>query len=114
LLSDYKLDDAVGLIDSGADGLPDAHRSEHNQRGTAEHWIREGKGAIKWTRLSCRAFTVNAVRLQRHALAYNLTDAGAAQGGQAAFQMAEVALSRQISADILMLIAVLWDSPAPA
>jgi len=31
-----------------------------------------GKGAIKWTRLSCRSFAANAVRLQLHALAYNL------------------------------------------
>ena len=44
----------------------------YNQRGTAEQWIREGKGAIRWTRLSCRSFTANAVRLQLHALAYNL------------------------------------------
>src|SRR5262245_20398376 len=29
-------------------------------------------GAIKWTRLSCRTFAANAVRLQLHALAYNL------------------------------------------
>jgi hypothetical protein len=28
----------------------------YNQRGTAEQWIKEGKGAIKWTRLSCRSF----------------------------------------------------------
>ena len=26
----------------------------NNQRGTAEQWIKEGKSAIKWTRLSCR------------------------------------------------------------
>src|SRR6202035_3467124 len=32
----------------------------------------EGKGAIRWTRLSCRSFAANAVRLQLHALAYNL------------------------------------------
>jgi hypothetical protein len=32
----------------------------------------KGKGAIKWTRLSCRTFAANAVRLQLHALAYNL------------------------------------------
>jgi hypothetical protein len=32
----------------------------------------EGKGALKWTRLSCRTFNANAVRLQLHALAYNL------------------------------------------
>jgi hypothetical protein len=44
----------------------------YNQRGTAENWIKEGKGAIKWTRLSCRTFAANAVRLQLHALAYNL------------------------------------------
>ena len=30
------------------------------------------QGAIKWTRLSCRSFAANAVRLQLHALAYNL------------------------------------------
>src|ERR1700745_370491 len=44
----------------------------YNQRGTAEQWIKEGKGAIKWTCLSCRSFSANAVRLQLHALAYNL------------------------------------------
>ena len=44
----------------------------YNQRGTAEQWIKEGKGAIKWTRLSCRTLAANAVRLQLHALAYNL------------------------------------------
>jgi hypothetical protein len=30
--------------------------------GTCEQWIKEGKGAIKWTRLSCRTFAANAVR----------------------------------------------------
>jgi hypothetical protein len=44
----------------------------YNQRGTAEQYIKEGKNAIKWTRLSCRTFAANAVRLQLHALAYNL------------------------------------------
>jgi Transposase DDE domain group 1 len=44
----------------------------YNQRGTAEQWIKEGKGAIKWTPLSCRAFAANAVRLQLDVLAYNL------------------------------------------
>ena len=41
----------------------------YNNRGTCEQWI---KGAIKWTRLSCRSFAANVVRLQLHALAYNL------------------------------------------
>ena len=44
----------------------------YNKRGTCEQWIKEGKGAIKWTRLSCRTFAANPVRLQLHALAYNL------------------------------------------
>jgi Transposase DDE domain group 1 len=35
-------------------------------------FVKEGKGAIKWTRLSCRSFAANAVRLQLRALAYNL------------------------------------------
>ncbi len=46
----------------------------YNQRGTAEQWIKEGKNAIKWTRLSCRKFRNNEVRLQLHALAYNLAN----------------------------------------
>jgi hypothetical protein len=44
----------------------------YNGRGTAEQWIKEGKNAIKWTRLSCRRFKDNQVRLQLFALAYNL------------------------------------------
>jgi hypothetical protein len=46
----------------------------YNERGTAEQWIREGKNALRWTRLSCHAFRHNAVRLQLHALAYNLAN----------------------------------------
>jgi hypothetical protein len=113
----------------------------YNQRSTAEQWIREGKGAIKWTRLSWRTFAANAVRLQLHVLAYNLgnfmrtlampksaepwsltslreklTKVGAKavrHGRYVTFQMAEVAVSRQMFAEILMLIARLR-APAPA
>ena len=46
----------------------------YNGRGTAEQWIRWGKAAPRWTRLSCRAFRANAVRLQLFALAYNLAN----------------------------------------
>ena len=46
----------------------------YNKRGTAEQWIKEGKNAIKWTRLSCRTFRNNAVRLQLHGLVYNLAN----------------------------------------
>ena len=114
----------------------------YNQRGAAEQWIKEGKGAIKWTRLSCRTFAANAVRLQLHALAYNLGNfmrtlampktadpwsltslreklikIGAkvvSHGRYVTFQMAEVAVSRQMFADILSLIAGLRAPPAPA
>jgi hypothetical protein len=45
----------------------------YNQRDTAEQWIKEGKRAIRWTRLS-RVFAANPVRPQFHALAYNLAN----------------------------------------
>jgi hypothetical protein len=114
----------------------------YNQRGTAEQWIKEGKGAIKWTRLSCRTPAANAVRLQLHALAYNLgnfrrtlampraaepwsltslrekvIEIGAKvvrHSRYVTFQMAEVAVSRQMFTNILSLIARLRAPPAPA
>lgn len=43
----------------------------YNKRGTAEQWIKEGKLAITWTRLSCHRFRENEVRLQLFSLAYN-------------------------------------------
>jgi hypothetical protein len=51
-----------------------AHRvvKFYNGRGTAEQWIKEGKNAVKWTKLSCHDFVDNQVRLQLFALAYNL------------------------------------------
>jgi hypothetical protein len=114
----------------------------YNKRGTCEQWIKEGKGAIKWTRLSCRTFAANAVRLQLHALAYNLGNflrklatpepikdwsltslkeklikIGAkvvSHGRYVAFQMAEVAIPRQMFQEILRLIAELRPQPPPA
>jgi Transposase DDE domain group 1 len=44
----------------------------YNKRGTAEQWIKEGKRAAHWTRLSCHRFRANEVRLQLSVLAYNL------------------------------------------
>jgi hypothetical protein len=114
----------------------------YNKRGTCEQWIKEGKGAIKWTRLSCRTFAANAVRLQLHALAYNLGNflrtlatpepikdwsltslkeklikIGAKvvrHGRYVIFQMAEVAIPRQMFQEILRLIAELRPQPPPA
>jgi Transposase DDE domain group 1 len=44
----------------------------YNGRGTAEQWIKEGKQALNWTRLSCHKFVANQVRLGLFILAYNL------------------------------------------
>jgi len=44
----------------------------YNKRGTAEQWIKEGKQAVKITRLSCHRFRGNEVRLWLSILAYNL------------------------------------------
>ncbi len=44
----------------------------YNGRGTAEQWIKEGKYALNWTRLSCKNFVSNQVRLALFVLAYNL------------------------------------------
>jgi hypothetical protein len=114
----------------------------YNGRGTAEQWIKEGKYAVKWTRLSCTTFLGNAVRLQLHALAYNLANflrtlalpgeiaqwsltslrakvvkIGAkiiTHGRYAIFQMAEVAVPRELFGRILERIARLrLPDPAP-
>ena len=107
----------------------------YNKRGTCEQWIKEGKGAIRWTRLSCRSFAANAVRLQLHALGNflrtlatpepikdwpltslkeKLIKIGAkvvSHGRYVAFQMAEVAIPRNLFADVLRLIAELRPPP---
>lgn len=44
----------------------------YNKRGTAEQWIKEGKQAVRMTRLSCHRFRSNQVRLALSLLAYNL------------------------------------------
>ena len=46
----------------------------YNGRGTAEQWIKEGKNAVNWTKLSCQTFKDNQTRLQLFALAYNLAN----------------------------------------
>src|ERR671938_343321 len=64
----------VGFLVTNLCRPPERVVAFYNQRGTAEQWIREGKTAAKWTRLSCRSMRANAVRLQLHALAYNLAN----------------------------------------
>jgi hypothetical protein len=46
----------------------------YNKRGTAEQWIKEGKQAVKMTRLSCHRFRSSEVRLWRSVIAYNLAN----------------------------------------
>jgi hypothetical protein len=132
----------VGFIVSNLARSPEGIVAFYNQRGTCEQYIKEGKNAIKWTRLSCRTFAANAVRLQLHALAYNLGNfmrtlaipetaepwsltslreklikigaKVASHGRYVTFQMAEVAVPRQMFADILSLISGLRAPPAPA
>src|SRR5215469_13849985 len=62
----------VGFIVNNLARLAERVVAFYNHRGTCEQYIKEGKGAIKWIRLSCRSFAANAVRLQLHVLAYNL------------------------------------------
>ena len=52
----------------------------YNKRGTAEQWIKEGKQAVKMTRLSCHRFRSNEVRLRLTIIAYNLGQPLAATG----------------------------------
>jgi len=112
----------------------------YNGRGTAEQWIKEGKNAVRWTRLSCHGFRDNEVRLQLFALAYNLGNflrrlalprfvkewslttlreklikIGAKVVRHArsiTFQMAEVAIPRGLFEAILAKIAGLKAAPA--
>ena len=62
----------VGFIVTNLRRDDEAVTHFYNGRGTAEQWIKEGKTALKWTRLSCHDFVDNQVRLQLFALAYNL------------------------------------------
>ena len=104
----------------------------YNGRGTAEQWIKEGKYALNWTRLSCKRFVSNQVRLWLFVLAYNLgnflrrlalprkikhwslrslltklikTGAKVVRHSRyVTFQMAEVTLNKKLFTEILYLI----------
>jgi hypothetical protein len=132
----------VGFIVTNLSRKADRVVAFYNHRGTAEQFIKEGKQAIKWTRLSCRKFRNNEVRLQLHALAYNLANfmrtlalpeevehwslttlrgklvkIGAKvvrHGRYVTFQLAEVAVPRKLFQKILALIDDLRRRPVPA
>ena len=132
----------VGFIVTNLSRPAERVMAFYNQRGMAEQHIKEGKNAIRWTRLSCRKFRNNEVRLQLHALAYNLGNfmrtlalpkevehwslttlreklvkIGAKvvrHGRYVTFQLAEVAVPRELFQKILSLIDDLRPRPAPA
>jgi hypothetical protein len=62
----------VGFIVTNMTGHAKSIVSFYNKRGTSEQWIKEGKNAVKWTKLSCKNFRDNQVRPQLSALAYNM------------------------------------------
>jgi len=62
----------VGFIVTNLTGASRAVVRFYNKRGTAEQWIKEGKQAVKMTRLSCHRFQANEVRLWLSLIAYNL------------------------------------------
>ena len=62
----------VGFVVTTLTGTNRAVVRFYNQRGTAERWIKEGKEATHWTRLSCHRYRANEVRLLLRVIAYNL------------------------------------------
>jgi Transposase DDE domain group 1 len=62
----------VGFIVTNLQRKPSIVTRFYNQRGKCEQWIKEGKLALAWTRLSCTRFVANQVRLALFVLAYNL------------------------------------------
>ena len=62
----------VGFIVTNLGGSVKRVTRFYDHRGLAEQWIKEGKYALNWTRLSCHRFEDNQVRLQLFVLAYNL------------------------------------------
>ena len=62
----------VGFIVTNLSYPPKGIVRFYNGRGTAEQWIKEGKYALNWTRLSCHKFVANQVRLGLFIMAYNV------------------------------------------
>jgi hypothetical protein len=129
----------VGFIVTNLRATPEEIVHFYNGRGTAEQWIKEGKYALHWTRLSCHRFVANQVRLALFVLAYNLGNflrrlalPGSVQhwslrsiqvklikigakvvshARQVIFQMAEVAVPKELFEQVLGRIRAL--APAP-
>jgi hypothetical protein len=111
----------------------------YNKRGLCEQYIKEGKYALSWTRLSCSRFISNQVRLALFVLAYNICNflrrfalpgevshwslrsvqlklikIGAriiSHARRTVFQMAEVAIPGELFAEVLDRIRSLAATP---
>lgn len=129
----------IGFIVTNLQRKPGNVVRFYNKRGVAEGWIKEGKHALTWTRLSCTRFASNQVRLALFVLAYNLGNflrrfalprevfywslrsvqlklikIGAkvvSHSRRTVFQCAEVAVSERLFADLLELIRCLGAVP---
>ena len=129
----------VGFVVTNLNLPPEGVTHFYNGRGTAEQWIKEGKYALNWTRLSCHRFVANQVRLWLFVLAYNLGNFMRRltlpesvkhwslrsvqtklikMGGRLVrharrlvFQLAEVAVSRDVFRQVLERIAGLHPAP---
>jgi hypothetical protein len=125
----------VGFIVTNMSAKAEGVVRFYNRRGIAEQWIKEGKYALNWTRLSCKHFLSNQVRLGLFVLAYNLGNflrrlvlpgkvkhwslrtllvklikIGAKvlrHSRHVIFQMAEVAIRKEVFAEILSRINLL-------
>ena len=62
----------VGFIVTNLDWSAKRVTRFYNRRGLAEQWIKKGRYALNWTRLSCHGFEDNQVRLRLFVLACNL------------------------------------------
>ena len=129
----------VGFVVTNLNLPPEGATHFYNGRGTAEQWIKEGKYALNWARLSCHRFVANQVRLWLFVLAYNLGNFMRRltlpesvkhwslrsvqtklikMGGRLVrharrlvFQLAEVAVSREVFRQVLERIAGLHPAP---
>ena len=129
----------VGFVVTNLNLPPEGVTHYYNGRGTAEQWIKEGKYALNWTRLSCHRFVANQVRLWLFVLAYNLGNFMRRltlpesvkhwslrsvqtklikMGGRLVrharrlvFQLAEAAVSREVFRQVLERIAGLHPAP---
>jgi hypothetical protein len=129
----------VGFIVTNLSAKPQGVVHFSNGRGIAEQWIKEGKSAVKWTRRSCHRFVANQVRLHLFILAYNLgnflrrltlpkavqewslrsvqlklikTGARLVRHARSlVFQMAEVAMPRDVWASVFTCIGCLRAAP---